>query len=1230
MKNLPFNFPILKSIFTLLVIWNSSNIQAQFQTAIGLSFPTNETGVSGLMTNSGDFLILANHTNHPLGIGNSLGDIMHVRLNPLGYIIQPSKMLGQDLMESAIWMEKTVCGTGGYIVMGSQFNGSKSNVIVALTDINCNPVWTKRIATAQSNNNANGGMVKEDGNGDFIVVTTKDLGNAYVIEAVKLDCAGNQIWSGIYPFNRSAIATSITEFATLSTACTSLPNQYFITGVAIANSGDDEMFILSIDVSSGNFNWMNTYDIAPSQSEYATCIQGSCLYNTQLNGELWVSGYSLDPATNKIQMFMMKTSATGNLLWSNTYEIAGDVELPTHFQFATTGELMITGRAEGLTSPPRPATRTGQCFLMKLSNDGNHIFWTRVYEQGFASQANRVEPLFNGNFFLTGYSYKSDPPAAFDFDILAIKTDSSGQTSASCQHNQITDIIKRSVTPRGVSILAEAPDDFSNSILLTKTYQDTQRFCVVSPRPKCDSLFTFLNQDTNQLVCCFNMNIDNATPNCFTQIQIDLSSGNFINVVSNQNWMMNNNTNQILVGHASGFIPAGSLNPGSFCVTGEVDPFTITISYLYSNGGVAGKCEEKFILNCPALPFQACACPKGNLPGPNLVQNGSFTFGNVGFTSGYPYTAPPTAIGFARYSIRNSTNLVNSAWACTDHTTGAPLGQFMAVDGSTLSGFAVWQNNIQVVQGKQYSFCAFVNNLVNTLNNFSDPTLELWINSTLQATTTPLTESPDVWVNLSTNWTSNVTGVVPIEIRLAAPSYASGYDFAIDDIAFHECLKDTIVFNPDTCCTKCAGTSSWQSVSNQYFIQDMVVYDNKLIIGGVFNVGGFDNIAAWDGTNWFQLGTGLNGTVEALVVHNGKLYAAGAFSNQGNNIAEWNGPIPGGSWNTSFPGMSGGIYTRVASLLSTSQGLVAGGSFQNPANNIALWNGTNWSNLGGSGIIAPPIKGGGVNALGLFNGKIVAGGVFSPPLKNIAILNSNFWTNLGNGINLIGGNFGEGVKSILQFGPTKLAVGGRFMEAVNANTVAGTNFIAQWNGTNWSSMNTGVNTSFEGIYDLKIHCGDLYACGLFTQIGGNNITGVAHWDDNLNIWTTASNHTNQLVRALENFKTDSNSTCDLFSAGENLLNHLKCITANEDLMNTKFSVYPNPTNSKLIIELNQNATSNYTLSAIDLCGKKVLNEILVKGEKHAVLDMSKIAVGFYLIELRDKNFKRWYRKVVKE
>lgn len=286
--------------------------------------------------------------------------------------------------------------------------------------------------------------------------------------------------------------------------------------------------------------------------------------------------------------------------------------------------------------------------------------------------------------------------------------------------------------------------------------------------------------------------------------------------------------------------------------------------------------------------------------------------------------------------------------------------------------------------------------------------------------------------------------------------------------------------------------------------------------------------------------------------------------------------------------MTGGIFNRVTSLLSTQQGLVAGGAFQIPANNIALWNGSNWSNLGANGINVPNTNSGGVHGLGLFNGNIVAGGVFSPPLSNIAQLNSNVWQNLGNGINLFIGNNGEGIKAILQFATNKLAVGGRFQEAVNSGNVvvSNTQFIAQWDGTNWSAMNTGVNSSFEGIYDLAIHCGNLYAGGLFASIGSNPISGVAQWDANSSTWLNVSNHPNVLIRALENFKPNSNNSCDLYAAGEVILNHLKCATQSENLNQGFFKVFPNPVNSNLILQLDQEAVKELLVFIIDINGKR--------------------------------------------
>lgn len=79
-------------------------------------------------------------------------------------------------------------------------------------------------------------------------------------------------------------------------------------------------------------------------------------------------------------------------------------------------------------------------------------------------------------------------------------------------------------------------------------------------------------------------------------------------------------------------------------------------------------------------------------------------------------------------------------------------------------------------------------------------------------------------------------------------------------------------------------------------VASLTVWNGKLIAAGHFwtadgNPG--NNIAAWDGQQWSQLGDGLNGSVFEVDVYNGDLYAAGMFWDSSQTfaspLAHWNG-----------------------------------------------------------------------------------------------------------------------------------------------------------------------------------------------------------------------------------------------------------------------------------------------------------------------------------------------------
>lgn len=490
-------FPLLpksgRNLLLLLLALNAAQLLSQtFQTAIGYPTPTDERGASGLITNNGNYLILGGNTKHPSGLFNPFGDMQLVRLNASGNLLYPSKIIGQDVLETATWIEKAAdcAGNPGYIIAGNEFNGGSNNMLLTLTDNAGTPLWVRRIGNP--NLDEKSACVKTDGAGNFILVGTKtNTGSGLsAVQAVKTDCSGNLLWEQTYSLGLPLTATSVTAFATFQSACAGLPNDYFITGkVAAPAGGNEEVFILSVSAVTGSVNWMKTYDIAPNADDVANCIQGSCNGLVPPVGRLWLTGYSLNTAGSSTprKIMAMQTDLAGTLTWANLYDIQNsDQELSTHFQFAANKKLILTGKAEdpGVSDPPE----NGQCVLMRINDDGSALDWTRVYQMGYASQGNRVEPSAADEYFITGHTYAIIQPHVFDYNILAIKTDNTGNTKQECLHSPDTKIEPQQPVEVKVQPVQNTPQDFSQSNLTTVLYDDKQTFCPNTPIDPCDTL----------------------------------------------------------------------------------------------------------------------------------------------------------------------------------------------------------------------------------------------------------------------------------------------------------------------------------------------------------------------------------------------------------------------------------------------------------------------------------------------------------------------------------------------------------------------------------------------------------------------------------------------------------------------------------------------------------------------------------------------------------------------
>ena len=162
----------------------------------------------------------------------------------------------------------------------------------------------------------------------------------------------------------------------------------------------------------------------------------------------------------------------------------------------------------------------------------------------------------------------------------------------------------------------------------------------------------------------------------------------------------------------------------------------------------------------------------------NLIANGNFEAGNVGFTSDYSYQTT-SIYGPATYAITTNTSLVHpSGRLYHDHTSGR--GNMMAINGAITPGKKVWGDTVDIVANTNYIFSMWLASWTSTnpaLLNLSLNAGGLDIGTVSAPTTTGLWDHHTFAFN-----SSSLTG--PIELSIVDRTLDwGGNDFAIDDLS---------------------------------------------------------------------------------------------------------------------------------------------------------------------------------------------------------------------------------------------------------------------------------------------------------------------------------------------------------------------------------------------------------------------------------------------------------------
>jgi hypothetical protein len=138
---------------------------------------------------------------------------------------------------------------------------------------------------------------------------------------------------------------------------------------------------------------------------------------------------------------------------------------------------------------------------------------------------------------------------------------------------------------------------------------------------------------------------------------------------------------------------------------------------------------------------------------PELIVNGDFSGGNVGFSSDYNYVvdiagSQTEMYPEGTYTVINNPNLVHNGFsACGDHTTGS--GEMMVINGAP-SFEDIWCQTVAVNPNSYYNVSAWV----ASVGPASPAELQFSINGDPFGNIVNAPSTPCVWVPFNATWNS--------------------------------------------------------------------------------------------------------------------------------------------------------------------------------------------------------------------------------------------------------------------------------------------------------------------------------------------------------------------------------------------------------------------------------------------------------------------------------------------
>ena len=270
---------------------------------------------------------------------------------------------------------------GGYILTGTTMSGSSVNFHAYLVKTNANGdlFWTK---TFYSNSDLRGLDIQQTIDGGYIL-----LGSLFYYAQpailIKTNATGDTTWT-----------RDLTKWGNAYSVQQTTDSGYIITGSTLGddfNTGKDTSNITALLLKTnpiGNITWSKSYS-GSKRFRYS----GQSVQQTNDKGYI-VTGYTTIFGADSIDVYLLKTNADGDTLWSRTFGGHRN-DYGTSVKQTSDDGYIITGYTNSF------GAGRYDVYLIKTNSDGN-IVWSKTYGGDWNDYGYSIQQTIDGGYIISG------------------------------------------------------------------------------------------------------------------------------------------------------------------------------------------------------------------------------------------------------------------------------------------------------------------------------------------------------------------------------------------------------------------------------------------------------------------------------------------------------------------------------------------------------------------------------------------------------------------------------------------------------------------------------------------------------------------------------------------------------------------------------------------------------------------------------------------------------------